>query len=65
MASFDLPLLNWMSMGTLRLDLPLVKQLRIGRISITFMASNGPLGLPTQEGVLRRAATRADKKKID
>ena len=62
MAPSDLPLSNWMSMCTLRLDLPLVQQLRIGRISTTFMASNGPFGLPTQEGVLRRAATRADKK---
>ena len=65
MAPSDLPLSNWMSMCTLRLDLPLDQQLRVGRISTTFMASNGPFGLPTQEGVLRRAATRADKKKID
>ena len=40
-----------------------MQQLRIGRISTTFMASNGPFELPSQEGVLRRAATRADKKK--
>ena len=65
MAPSDLPLSNWMSMCTLRLDLPLDQQLRVGRISTTLMASNGPLGLPSQEGVLRRAATRADKKEID
>jgi len=65
MAPSDLPLSNWMSMCTLRLDLPLDQQLRVGRISTTFMASNGPFELPSQEGVLRRAATRADKKKID
>jgi len=63
MAPSDLPLSSWMSMGTLRLDLPLDQQLRVGRISTTFMASNGPFELPSQEGVLRRAATRADKKK--